>query len=111
MPSARGNLEIADEINIYLSWGEHKTELLGREFACLYTGVHYSLLKASTYMETIEKMPRVEDCLRGGSGFPDGINRFPADYKTGRTVEGTPPRRQSDASELTLSAGCPRMRR
>ena len=54
-PSARGELEIADVINIYHSWGELKAEYLGRGFAWLDTGTHDSLLEANTYVETIEK--------------------------------------------------------
>ena len=55
MPSARGELEIADVINNYLERGELRVELLGRGFARLDTGAHDYLLEASTFAETIEK--------------------------------------------------------
>jgi len=54
-PSARGELEIADAINAYLSQGKLRVELLGRGFAWLDTGTHDSLLEAGTFVETIEK--------------------------------------------------------
>jgi glucose-1-phosphate thymidylyltransferase len=54
-PSPRGELEIADVINAYLSRGTLRVELLGRGFAWLDTGTHDSLLEAGAYVETIEK--------------------------------------------------------
>lgn len=55
MPSPRGELEITDLNNVYLSHGNLNVELLGRGFAWLDTGTHESLLQASHYIETIEK--------------------------------------------------------
>ena len=54
-PSARGELEIADVIQEYLSRGDLRVELFGRGFAWLDTGTHESLLEAGKFIETIEK--------------------------------------------------------
>ena len=54
-PSSRGELEITDINNIYLSENKLTVELLGRGFAWLDTGNCDSLLEASQFVQTLEK--------------------------------------------------------
>ena len=54
-PSTRGELEITAVNQYFLKNLKLKVEALGREFTWLDTGTHESLLKASQFIETIEK--------------------------------------------------------
>lgn len=52
-PSARGELEIADLLSLYLAEGSLTVETMGRGYAWLDTGTHASLLDASNFVRTL----------------------------------------------------------
>ena len=54
-PSARGELEISDINNFYLSKKLLKVNILSREVAWFDTGTFDSLLQASSFIQTLEK--------------------------------------------------------
>jgi glucose-1-phosphate thymidylyltransferase len=53
-PSSRGELEITDVLQCYLTNDELSVQVLGRGFAWLDTGTHDSLIKAGQFVQTIE---------------------------------------------------------
>lgn len=59
-PSARGELEIADLLALYLAEGSLSVETMGRGFAWLDTGTHDSLLEASEFVRTLQKRQGVQ---------------------------------------------------
>ena len=54
LPSPRGELEIADLLEIYRKEGSLTVEKMGRGFAWLDTGTHGSLLDAGNFVRTLE---------------------------------------------------------
>ncbi|CAG0942074.1 glucose-1-phosphate thymidylyltransferase [Candidatus Brocadiaceae bacterium] len=54
-PSKRGELEITDINNAYLSKKQLKVQLMGRGYAWLDTGTYDSLIDASVFIKTIEE--------------------------------------------------------
>ena len=53
-PSSRGELEIVDLLETYLSEGTLSVQKMGRGFAWLDTGTHGSLLDAGTFVRTLQ---------------------------------------------------------
>lgn len=54
-PSARGELEITDVNQAYLTQGALNVQIMGRGYAWLDTGTHDSLLDAGQYIATLER--------------------------------------------------------
>lgn len=54
-PSARGELEITDLLQMYLEEGLLRVETMGRGYAWLDTGTHASLLDAGNFVRTLEE--------------------------------------------------------
>ena len=59
-PGPRGELEITDVIKAYLDKGELSVELLGCGITWLDTGTHESLLDASIYIESVQRLQNMQ---------------------------------------------------
>ena len=66
-PSARGELEITDLLELYLNDGALTVELMGRGYAWLDTGTHASLLDAGNFVRTLSARQGLQ------SGSPEEI--------------------------------------
>ncbi len=75
-PSPRGELEIADLLEIYRAEGTLTVEKMGRGFAWLDTGTHGSLLDAGNFVRTLEKRQGLQVGCPDEIAFTNGwINR------------------------------------
>ena len=54
-PSTRGELEITDINNLYLTKGQLKLKMMGRGYTWFDAGTHDSLLECANFIQTIEK--------------------------------------------------------
>ena len=59
-PSPRGELEITDINKVYLERGDLNVQIMGRGYAWLDTGTHESLLEASQFIETVQRMQNLQ---------------------------------------------------
>lgn len=71
-PSARGELEITDLNNLYLSEKSIKVQLLGRGFAWLDTGTMDSLAEATSFVKTVQNLQSIEVCSPEEISFRNG---------------------------------------
>ena len=71
-PSPRGELEITDINNAYLSKGNLDIEILGRGFTWLDSGTHDSLLEASQFVQTLEERQGLKVACLEEIGFEKG---------------------------------------
>ena len=75
-PSPRGELEIADLLELYRKDGNLKVERMGRGYAWLDTGTHGSLLDAGNFVRTLEARQGLQvgcpDEIAFSKGWIDG---------------------------------------
>jgi glucose-1-phosphate thymidylyltransferase len=106
-PSARGELEITDVNNDYLSRGKARLVKLGRGMAWLDTGTHDSLLEAATFVQVLEhRQGEVIACLEEIAyrmGFIDAEQLARLGEQLGKSTYGATVRRLAKQAASTSS--------
>jgi glucose-1-phosphate thymidylyltransferase len=75
-PSTRGELEITDVNQRYLTAGALNVEIMGRGYAWLDTGTHDSLLEASSFIATLQRRQGLQvSCPEEIAYLNKGISR------------------------------------
>lgn len=88
--SARGELEITDINNAYLSAGKMKVNFMERGIAWLDTGTHEDLIKASTFIESMESRQGLKIACLEAIAFRQGWIDRPALLARAAKMKGTP---------------------
>ena len=88
-PSARGELEITDLNNVYLSEKKLKAHLLDRGFAWLDTGTHEALHAASSYVQTIQQRQGIQVCCPEEIAYESGFIGLEDLERSGKLLANT----------------------
>lgn len=88
--SARGELEITDINNFYLEKGLMRVNFMERGIAWLDTGTHEDLIKASTFIESIETRQGIKTACLEAIAFEKGWIDRAALLKRAEGMKGTP---------------------
>ena len=86
-PSSRGELEITDLNNIYLSKKMLHVTTLGRGYSWLDTGTHESLIDAGEYIKVLEEHQGLKVCCPEEIAFKNGWITKEQLIETGKLME------------------------
>jgi len=89
-PSARGEYEIADVLNVYLERDALEANTLDRGFTWLDTGTADSMLEASQFVQTIEKVQGKKVACLEEIAFAKGWIDADDVYRSGLRMKGSP---------------------
>ncbi|MDC1076130.1 glucose-1-phosphate thymidylyltransferase RfbA [Litorivicinus sp.] len=89
-PSVRGEYEIVDVLNVYLERQVLEANILDRGFTWLDTGTADSMLEASQFVQTVEKVQGKKVACLEEIAFVKGWIDVDSVYKSGLRMKGSP---------------------